>query len=97
VPPHCRHNAHLYYLIMPTAETREALIGAMKADGVMTPFHYVPLHSSPAGRRLGRTAGDLPVTEDLSARLLRLPLYPRMGDALPRVIEHLHGHLDRML
>jgi dTDP-4-amino-4,6-dideoxygalactose transaminase len=97
VPPHCRHNAHLYYLILPTAEARQALIGAMKADGVMTPFHYVPLHSSPAGRRLGRTAGDLPVTEDLSARLLRLPLYPRMGDALLRVIEHLHGHLDRML
>ncbi|HEX8166307.1 MAG TPA: dTDP-4-amino-4,6-dideoxygalactose transaminase [Beijerinckiaceae bacterium] len=97
VPPHCRHNAHLYYLILPAAETREALIAAMKADGIMTPFHYVPLHASPAGRRLGRAAGGLPVTEDLSARLVRLPLYPRMGDALHRVIDRLRQHLDRML
>jgi dTDP-4-amino-4,6-dideoxygalactose transaminase len=97
VPPHCRHNAHLYYVILPTAEAREALIGRMREDGIMTPFHYVPLHSSPAGRRLGRAAGGLPVTEDLSARLVRLPLYPRMGDALPRVIDRLRAHLDALL
>jgi dTDP-4-amino-4,6-dideoxygalactose transaminase len=97
VPPHCGHNAHLYYLILPTAQAREALIGRMREDGIMTPFHYVPLHDSPAGRRLGRAAGDLPVTEDLSARLVRLPLYPRMGDALPRVIERLRGHLGMLL
>ena len=69
----------------------------MRADDILTPFHYVPLHNSPAGRRLGRTAGALPVTEDLSARLVRLPLYPRMDDALPRVIERLRVHLDALL
>ena len=63
----------------------------------MTPFPYVPLHSSPAGRRFGRTSGKLAVTEDLSARLVRLPLYPGIGDALPRVIERLQRHLDRLL
>jgi dTDP-4-amino-4,6-dideoxygalactose transaminase len=97
VPPHCRHNGHLYYLVLPSAEAREALIERMREDGIMTPFHYVPLHSSPAGRRFARTSGDLSVTEDLSARLVRLPLYPRMGDALPRVIERLQRHLDRMV
>jgi dTDP-4-amino-4,6-dideoxygalactose transaminase len=97
VPPHCRHNGHLYYLVLPSAEAREALIGRMREDGIMTPFHYVPLHSSSAGRRFARTSGDLSVTEDLSARLVRLPLYPRMGDALPRVIERLQRHLDRMV
>jgi dTDP-4-amino-4,6-dideoxygalactose transaminase len=97
VPSHCGHNGHLYYVILPSAEAREALIGRMRQDGIMTPFHYVPLHSSPAGRRFGRTSGKLTVTEDLSARLVRLPLYPRMGDALPRVIERLQRHLDRLL
>jgi dTDP-4-amino-4,6-dideoxygalactose transaminase len=97
VPSHCGHNGHLYYVILPSAEAREALIGRMREDGIMTPFHYVPLHSSPAGRRFGRTSGKLAVTEDLSARLVRLPLYPRMGDALPRVIERLQRHLDRLL
>ena len=97
VPLHCRHNAHLYYVLLPTADAREALIARMRADGILTPFHYVPLHSSPAGRRLGRTTGALPVTEDLSARLVRLPLYPRMGDDLPRVIERLRRHLDALM
>lgn len=97
IPSHCGHNGHLYYVILPSAEAREALIGRMREDGIMTPFHYVPLHSSPAGRRFGRTSGKLAVTEDLSARLVRLPLYPRMGDALPRVIARLQRHLDRLL
>jgi dTDP-4-amino-4,6-dideoxygalactose transaminase len=97
VPAHCEHNAHLYYLILPSAEQREALIALCKADGIMTPFHYVPLHSAPAGRRFGRASGDLPNTEDLAARLVRLPLYPRMGDALLRVIERVQAHLGRLL
>ncbi|HZY23539.1 MAG TPA: DegT/DnrJ/EryC1/StrS family aminotransferase, partial [Beijerinckiaceae bacterium] len=97
VPAHCEDNAHLYYLILPSAEQRAALIAACKADGIMTPFHYVPLHDSPAGRRLGRACGELAVTEDLAARLVRLPLFPCMGDALSRVIERVQTHLDRLL
>jgi dTDP-4-amino-4,6-dideoxygalactose transaminase len=52
----------------------------MKADGITTPFHYVPLHNSPAGLRPARTSGRMTHSEDLSVRLIRLPLYPQMGD-----------------
>ena len=69
----------------------------MKSDGIYTPFHYVPLHNAPAGLRLARTSGQLARTEDLSARLVRLPLYPRMGDAVSRVLDRLLVHLDQML
>jgi dTDP-4-amino-4,6-dideoxygalactose transaminase len=96
-PPGCEHNAHLYYLIMPSLALRQELIGLMKADGIMTPFHYVPLHNSPAGLRLARTSGQMTHTEELSARLIRLPIYPQMGDAAFRVSERLSLHLDKLL
>jgi dTDP-4-amino-4,6-dideoxygalactose transaminase len=60
----------------------------------MTPFHYVPLHSSPAGRRFGRAGGELINTDDLSARLVRLPLYPGMGDTVDFVIDRIAKRLD---
>jgi len=97
IPPDCGHNAHMYYILLPTSEMRQRLIALMKADGINTPFHYVPLHSSPAGRRFGRAHGELTLTDDLSARLVRLPLFPGIGDAQKRVLESLHGHLDRLL
>jgi dTDP-4-amino-4,6-dideoxygalactose transaminase len=97
VPPHCEHNAHIYYLIMPSAELREQLIASMKADGINTPFHYIPLHSAPAGLRFTRTCGQMINTDDLSARLVRLPLYPQMGDAVYRVRDSVVSHLDRLL
>jgi dTDP-4-amino-4,6-dideoxygalactose transaminase len=97
IPESCDHNAHLYYVILPSAELRDQFIAGMKVDGIMTPFHYVPLHSSPAGLRFGRTSGSLACTDDLSARLVRLPLYPRMAAALPRVIERAQWHLHRLL
>jgi dTDP-4-amino-4,6-dideoxygalactose transaminase len=97
VPPNCEGNGHLYYLLMPTPDLREELIARMKADGINTPFHYVPLHAAPAGLRFGRTSGRLLHTEDLSARLVRLPLYPQMGDACQRVVDRLLLHLDQLL
>jgi dTDP-4-amino-4,6-dideoxygalactose transaminase len=97
VPPGCEANSHLYYVIMPSPDLRHELITRMKADGIFTPFHYVPLHSSPAGLRFARTFGSLRHTEDLSARLVRLPLYPRMSGASRRVVERLHVHLDGLL
>jgi dTDP-4-amino-4,6-dideoxygalactose transaminase len=75
VPQDCDSNGHIYGVMMPTAAMRGAALDALKARGVFATFHYVPLHSSPAGRRLGRTHGTMGVTDDLSARLLRLPLY----------------------
>ena len=75
VPAHCRHNAHMFYAIVPDGETRTRLLDTLNAAGVNAVFHYVPLHSSAAGRRFGRTAGDLPQTDSLSARLIRFPLW----------------------
>jgi dTDP-4-amino-4,6-dideoxygalactose transaminase len=68
-------NGHMFYILLKDLETRSALIAHLKARGVHAVFHYVPLHSAPAGRRFGRAAGELPVTDDVAARLLRLPLY----------------------
>jgi dTDP-4-amino-4,6-dideoxygalactose transaminase len=97
IPEHCVHNAHLYYLILPTCELRQELISRMKIEGITAPFHYVPLHSAPAGLRFARTSGQMTHTEDLSARLIRLPLYPRMGDAAQQVRDRLVRHLDQLL
>ena len=75
VPQDRDSNAHIYHLIMPSADARNAALAGLNADGVSATFHYVPLHSSPAGKRLGRPHGKMEVTDELSARLLRLPLY----------------------
>lgn len=75
VPAHCSPPWHLFHLVMPTPAARQALLAALRARGILGTFHYMPLHSSPFGRRLGRCGGRLPVTTRVSARLLRLPLY----------------------
>jgi dTDP-4-amino-4,6-dideoxygalactose transaminase len=81
VPPHCAHNGHIYYLLLPSAADRDGLIEHMKARGILAVFHYLPLHLSPMGRRLGYREGQLPVTEALSARLVRLPLFHELTAA----------------
>ena len=75
VPAHCRHNAHMYYLLLRDGDARNAFIDALSARGIQTVFHYVPLHASPAGRRFGRSVGALPVTDMAGATLVRLPLW----------------------
>lgn len=88
VPPDREHNAHLYYIILPSADDQARTLQGLDAKGVNAIFHYVPLHSSVAGRRFSRTSGSLSVTEDISRRLIRLPLWPGMTDAVvDRVIE----------
>ncbi len=79
-------NGHMFYLFTRTAGERAPLLAHLKAAGVHAVFHYVPLHSSPAGRRFGRSAGTLAVTDDLAERLLRLPLYFNLGDDEARAI-----------
>jgi len=81
VPPEARHNAHMYHVLLPDRERRDAVISDMAARGVQVVFHYVPLHSSPAGRRYGRAHGRLPITDDVSGRLARLPLWADMREA----------------
>jgi dTDP-4-amino-4,6-dideoxygalactose transaminase len=92
VPPGCRHNGHTYFLLLEDSEARAACLRRLAAAGVGATFHFVPLHSSPAGSRLGRRAGSLARTEDLAARLVRLPLYAGLTDAeADRVIEETHA------
>ena len=75
VPAECEHPAHLFYLLLPTLEARTAFIAHLRAQQILTVFHYQPLHLSDMGRRLGGRAGQCPVTEDIADRLVRLPLY----------------------
>ncbi len=72
-------NDHLFYVLLPDEETRERCLSGLRARGVMAAFHYVPLHSSPYGRRLG-AAGELPVTDRVARTLVRLPLHPRLSE-----------------
>jgi dTDP-4-amino-4,6-dideoxygalactose transaminase len=81
VPEHCDQSYHMYYLVMPSLDSRQELIARLKADGITSVFHYLPLHLSPMGRRFGGAPGDCPVTERISDRLLRLPFYNDMTDA----------------
>jgi dTDP-4-amino-4,6-dideoxygalactose transaminase len=80
VPEHCEHNGHIYYLLLPDLEQRTSFIQTLADRGIHAVFHYVPLHSSPAGRRYGRVAGAMPVTLATSDRLVRLPLWWDMPD-----------------
>jgi len=73
-------NGHMYYLILDSLNTRTRLIAHLKAHGIHPVFHYVPLHSSPAGRKYGRVGSTMALTDNLSERLLRLPLHYKMSD-----------------
>jgi dTDP-4-amino-4,6-dideoxygalactose transaminase len=94
-PPDCQSNYHMFYLLLPDQQTRDELLAFLKRGGIQAAFHYVPLHSSPMGRRLGYKEGDLPVTEELSGRLLRLPFYPDLTEEEQgRVVRHLTAFLE---
>jgi dTDP-4-amino-4,6-dideoxygalactose transaminase len=86
-PPLGIHGAHLFYLLMPTWDAQGALIGHLANLGIVATFHYVPLDSSAAGRRYGRSLQPLTKSEDFSRRLVRLPLWAGMSDdQLERVV-----------
>lgn len=74
-------NGHMFYLLLSSLDIRSKLINHLKDRGILPVFHYVPLHSSPAGRKFGRTGTTMRQTDALSDRLLRLPLYYEMTDA----------------
>ena len=86
VPAECDHNAHLFYLLLPLAARRSEILADLNARGVNAVFHYVPLHSAPAGRKYGRVVGSMSVTDDCSARLIRLPLWVGMPQEVPEEI-----------
>jgi dTDP-4-amino-4,6-dideoxygalactose transaminase len=81
VPEDCEQPYHMFYLLLPSLAVRTALIDHLKARGILSVFHYLPLHLSDMGRGFGGQPGDCPVTEDVSDRLLRLPFYNDLSEA----------------
>lgn len=75
IPPECQSNYHLFYILTKDGQERDALLSHLKQNGVHAVFHYVPLHTSPMGSKLGYRNGDFPITEDLGKRLIRLPMF----------------------
>ena len=80
IPEGCGSNYHMFFVLLPDTDKRDALITSLKDQGILAPFHYVPLHTSPVGSRFGYRVGDLPVTENLSGRLVRLPFYYEISE-----------------
>lgn len=80
IPSYAQHNGHLYYIITKKPEVRNKLIDFLKKRGIYAPFHYVPLHSSPAGKRYARFAGTMKVTDRVAGTLIRLPLFYDITD-----------------
>ena len=94
LPAECQHNAHMYYLLLENLNVRTALIQYLKERGVHAVFHYVQLHSSPAGMRYGRVNNELPVTVSISDRLLRLPLFVGL-EAVPKIVDSVTRFFDQ--
>jgi len=88
IPADCTHNAHMYYLLLPSLEVRTRFIAELKQRGVQSVFHYIPLHSSPAGLEHGRCGSAMPVTDDISARLVRLPLWVGVEQQMDTILQH---------
>jgi len=86
VPESCESTHHLYHLLLATPEDRSALLAHLRADGIYAVFHYTPLHLSRMGQGAGGRAGDCPVTEQVSDRLLRLPLYNDLTPADQQIV-----------
>ncbi len=98
VPTHCEQPYHLFYLLLPSVEERQALIAHLNARGINSVFHYLPLHLSKMGRQFGGQEGDCPITEDVSDRLVRLPFYCDLTeDEQMRVVNALHEFAEQEL
>ena len=95
VPADCQHNAHMYYVLLAPEIDRQYVLSELKKNDIYSVFHYVPLHSSPAGQRYGRAHGELEVTVKQSERLVRLPLWVGLAPAQQeRIVEVLSNALD---
>jgi len=98
VPPQCEQPYHLFYLLLPSIEQRQAMIAHLNARGINSVFHYLPLHLSKMGRQFGGQEGDCPITEDVSDRLVRLPFYCDLTeDEQMRVVNALHEFAEQGL
>jgi dTDP-4-amino-4,6-dideoxygalactose transaminase len=94
LPEGCKSNSHIFFIVLKNQETRDSLMAHLKQQGIQAVFHYVPLHTSQMGQRLGYRQGDLPITEEMSGRLLRLPLFNDLSESeQARVIEQVTAFL----
>ena len=86
IPATCEQPYHMFYLLLPSLETRQALIAHLRAQGIISVFHYLPLHTSEMGRKMGGEPGDCPVTENISDCLVRLPFHNRLTENDQRLV-----------
>jgi len=97
VPDYCIHNAHMYYVLLDEAKKRPLFIQHLHQKDITTVFHYVPLHLSPAGKKYGRVhGGKLEITEDISERLVRFPLWIGIEKYLDEVIQNIMLEIDQL-
>jgi len=96
VPAECRHNAHMYYVLLPDLRRRAEFITRLKENDIGAVFHYVPLHDSPMGIKYCRVAGELPVTREMSDRLVRLPLWLGLEEHLVDTIHKITDTIGRL-
>lgn len=95
IPEGCQHNAHMYYVLLAAEIDRQHVLKEFKRNDIWSVFHYVPLHSSPAGHRYGKTHGDLDTTNRQSAKLIRLPLWVGLSkEQQDKVIQVLHSSIE---
>ncbi len=95
IPDYAQPNYHIFYILLHTMEHREYIRNCLNNKGIEAVFHYLPLHTSPMGRELGCCEGELPITEQVSRTLLRLPLYPHLtASEQDYVLEHLRSALQ---
>jgi dTDP-4-amino-4,6-dideoxygalactose transaminase len=96
VPENCQHNAHMYYVLLSPEVDRQKILDDFRRNDIGAVFHYVPLHSSPAGQKYGRTHGDLAVTDSMSERLIRLPLWVGLtADQQDKVVEVVRSAISK--
>ncbi len=94
IPEGCECNAHMFYILLNSERERNKLMAELKENGIHAVFHYIPLHTSPMGIKMGYKVGDLPITENLSGRLLRLPMYAGLSE---KELENIVGEIYRIL
>lgn len=96
VPEGCEHSAHLYYILLKDLNERTCLMHYLKDEGISSFFHYVPLHSAPAGQKFGRVASDMTHTDNISDQLLRLPFWAGLRDEeIDYVVERIHSFFKK--
>lgn len=94
IPADCQHNSHMFYLICPSSDQRDRLLGLLNRERIKAVFHYIPLHTSPMGKRIQPEIPSLSITENIASRLVRLPIYYEMSDAeVLRVIDIINSTL----